>query len=263
MNQQLEWLRKPIAIACLALAAGANAAPVLWIDDGAGRLGKVDVATGTVTMVGNMGAVMTDIAFDPTGNLYGITFGSLYSINSTTAASTFIGNLGTSLNSLVFRADGTLYGANSSLYSINTSTGAATLIGNGGAGYTSSGDLAFVGGELYLSSTRPNSDTLFKLDTTTGAGTAVGAIGVSSVFGLATNNNVDLYGVAGTGVYSVNTLTGTGTLLVSYGGQGLGAANGTAFFAEAAPPVPEPETYALMLAGLGLVGYMAALRRRR
>ncbi len=30
-----------------------------------------------------------------------------------------------------------------------------------------------------------------------------------------------------------------------------------------APPIPEPETYALMLAGLGIVGFVAARRRRR
>lgn len=251
-----------IAGAALAVAGAAQAVPVLWIDDASGNLGKVDVATGAVTLVGDMGAVMTDIAFDPSGNLYGITFGSLYSINATTAATTFIGSLGASLNSLVFSASGTLYGANTSLFSVNTATGAASVIGNGGAAYSSSGDLAFVGGALYLSSTLPSSDNLVRLNHATGAATLVGPIGVSSVFGLATNDNINLYGVAGTNVYSVSTASGAGTLLVNYGAQGLGVANGTAFFAEAAPPVPEPETYALMLAGLGVLGLVARRKRK-
>jgi hypothetical protein len=38
--------------------------------------------------------------------------------------------------------------------------------------------------------------------------------------------------------------------------------SGAAGFNEPPPPIPEPETYALMLAGLGLVGYMTRRRRR-
>lgn len=252
--------RNTILMVCLTAAASASAEPVLWIDDSSGNLGKVDVATGAVTMVGNMGAVMTDIAFDPSGNLFGITFGNLYSIDPVTASSTIIGNLGTSLNSLVFSSAGTLYGANSSLYSINTSTGVASFVGNGGAAYNSSGDLAFVDGNLYLSSTFPVSDSLTQINTATGVGTAVGPMGVSNVYGLATNDNVNLYGVAGTSVYAVNTITGASTFLVNYGGHGLGVANGTAFFLEAAP-IPEPETYAMLLAGLGLLGFMTHRRK--
>lgn len=263
--------KSALRVATAALAAGvvatAHADPALWIDDAFGNLGVVDVLTGAVTLIGNMGVSMTDIAFDPTGKLYGISFGSLYSIDTSTAASTLIGNLGTNLNSLVFSSTGTLYAANNRLYSVDVSSGAATSIGNGGQAYSSSGDLAFVGGNLYLSSTSPSSDSLIRLDTSSGAGSFVGGIGVRNVFGLATDNNIDLYGVAGTGIYGVNTATGAGTLRVNFGGQGLGAANGTAFFAEAGapttptPPIPEPGTYALMLAGLGATA-LAARRRR-
>jgi hypothetical protein len=236
-----------------------NAAPVLWIDDVSGRLGKVDVATGDVTVVGNMGVVMTDIAFDPTGNLYGISFNKLYQINKDTAAPTPVGNTGITSNSLVFDADGTLYTANNALYKLNPSTGAATRIGSGGTAYNSSGDLAFIAGELYLSSVG-GVDNLIKLNKTTGAGALVGSIGQAAVYGLATNNNVDLFGVAGTNILSVNTATGAGSTLVNFGGKGLGVAYGSSFIEEAAPPVPLPA--AVWLFGSGLLGLIGFARRK-
>jgi len=51
-------------------------------------------------------------------------------------------------------------------------------------------------------------------------------------------------------------ITGTGV-----GSLGKGAYQFSAYTAPVAAPVPEPETYALMLAGLGVVGFVA--RRRR
>lgn len=248
------------ALVVASLGQGAMAAPVLWVSDGDGTLGTVDVATGAATVVGQMSQVMTDIAFDSSGNLWGITFGQLFKINSTTAATTLVGNLGTSLNSLVFGADGTLYSANNSLWKINTSTGVASLIGSGG-GYTSSGDLAFIGSQLFLTATGGASDRLFDLNEATGAGTFIGNLGVSSAFGLATDNNINLYGVAGQGVYSINTGTGAASFLNNYAGTSLGAAFGSAFFSEAGAPVPEPGTIALT--GLALLAAFGASARRR
>ncbi len=245
-----------------ALGGAASAEPTLWIDDADGRLGKVDVATGAVTIVGVMRVTMTDIAFDPAGSLYGISSNSLYRINPASAAITLVGNLGAAnLNSLVFDSAGNLYAASSSLYSISVTTGAASLIGNGGTTYRSSGDLAFVGGALYLSSSSPTADSLIRLNTTTGAGTALGPIGIDRVFGLATSDNINLYAVAGTGIYSVNTFTGAANLLVNYGGQGLSAANGTAFISEAIP-IPEPATYVLFAMGISLLSLRTRLTRR-
>jgi hypothetical protein len=259
-------------VSAIVLVAGlmtsVNAADVVWVNDDLGKLGKVDVTTGTVTMVGDMGVILSDIAFAPNGDLYGIGFveidnlapSTLYKIDPLTAAVTTIGLLGLDgANALVFGVDGTLYTASSidiGLYSVNTSTGASSFLGT--TGFASAGDLAFVNGNLYMSSVN---DDLILIDIDgTIAGTNVGPIGASSVFGLASPGNGVLYAAAGTGIFSVNLGTGAGTLLSDYAGQGLSLAYGTAFITES---VPEPSS--LILAGLSFagVGIMGHRRRRK
>jgi hypothetical protein len=265
MHQIIAFIRIAIATMLFTLGAAAgvaHAGPLLWISDSEGQLGTVDTANGAVQVIGSIGTTMVDLAFDPSGHLYGTSGPDLFSIDTATALPTYIGNLGTMVTSLVFGADGTLYGADTSLYTINPTTGFASTLGNGGTSYASAGDLAFIGNALYLSSTSFPQDVLVQLDTATGAGTLIGQLGTANMYGLASNDRLTLYGVAGTEVFTIDPSSGASTLLGSYGEQGLGTAYGTAFLYESAPAIPEPSGYILAIAGLGLLGMTSGRRAR-
>jgi hypothetical protein len=255
-------------------AVPAVASPIdLWVDDAVGNLGTVDISTGTVTLIGNSGVVLTDIAFSPTGVLYGVDFNNLYTINTSTGHASVVGSLGAAFdaNALVFGSDGTLYTATTNgsgtnaLYTINPATGHGTLVGP--LGFSSGGDLAFINGTLFLST---SANQLVTVNPSTGAGTLVGNIGVANVFGLATPDNSTLYGVAGQDVYLLDTSTGAGTLVLNYGGHGLGIANGESFIAEATnpqspPPIgvtPEPSPIILVGSSIFLLLSGRSLSRR-
>ncbi|WP_337176824.1 hypothetical protein [Paludisphaera sp.] len=243
-------IRCSMVVVVALLTGSVQAAPILWVNDSGGNIGKVDVATGDVELVGNAGVVLTDIGFDPDGNLFGVSFTGFYSVSKTTGAATLIGSLGTGdSNALVFSSTGVAYAmgnAGDNLYTVDVSTGAATSIGDVG-GFASAGDLAFHNGQLYLASTT-NQLINVALGPPVG-GTAVGPFGVSEVFGLANASNNVLYAVAGTSVYSVDVATGAATFVVDYGGQGLGQAFGQAFITEAGA-VPEPGAYLMLAIGL-------------
>jgi hypothetical protein len=245
----------------------------LWVDDANGEIGKVDVTTDAVTLVGNSGRILTDIAFDPNGNLFGIDQTNLYRINTITGAATVVGalnpaiptvpsNIGTiPANSLVFSNSGVLFTATNQLYTINPGTAADTRIGALGGSFISAGDLAFVNGTLFLSDTQ---NRLLSVDPATGVATLIGNMGVADVFGLATPDNVTLFGVAGTSVYSLDPATGNATLAVNFGGHGLGQAFGEAFISEAGAPAsaPEPSSLLLVSAAALLVFGVKGVRRR-
>lgn len=171
-----------------------------------------------------------------------------------------LGSVSGTANALVFGADGTLYMAGSTLYTVNTLTGATTAIGS--IGFQSGGDLAFIGGDLFMAS---SGNQLIEVDVLTGSGTLVGNLGVSSMFGLATPDNLNLYGVAGQSVYLVDTTSGAAALQSTFSPTLSGGAFGLAFLSEAGGGgggnVAEPGTLALI--SLALLGIVGGRRRSR
>ena len=248
------------AVTALLFVNSVQAGPIMHLHDSQGRLGTVDVATGDVNIIGQMDQVMTDIAFDPSGNLWGINFSGLYSIDADTASTNFVGNHGVSSgNALVFNTDGTLYAAGdttTNLYSLNTSNAAATSLGD--MGYFSGGDLAFNSGGFYMAS---SSNELISIAlNNVSSSSSVGSFGVNNMFGLATGDNGQLYGVADTSIYDIDVLTGAASNGTSFASQGMEQAFGQSFYTEAAVDVPEPGTLALL--GTGIFGLIASRKRQ-
>ena len=251
------------ALICEPVQAG----PVVYVNDATNHLAKLDVASGNSTILGTLPTAITDIALSPTGTLYGVdTTFNLWQINPVNATGIDIGTVGSFVNALTFSSDGTLYGAgNSKLFTINVTTAARTKVGTF-ANYTSSGDLAFdQSGNLFLSATSGSgNDDLLRLNTHTGAATLVGSIGFDTVYGLAPGPNDVLYGMSSDTekVITINTTTGAGSVLSSYGGGLLSPIYGATSFAQ---PVPETSTtvsFGLLLC-LGVGGMAWSARRKK
>eukprot|EP00913_Durusdinium_trenchii_P010900 g10229.t1 len=179
-----------------------------------------------VQVIGNTGVVLTDIAFDADGNLYGISFTDFYRVNPATAAVTLIGAHGIpGGNALEFGPNGVLYAAGettSSLFSINPQTGRSSY--RRFIGYESGGDLAYRNGDLFLTS---NTDELIRIPLASGGGgTIVGSLNQVDVYGLDVATDGAMYAVAGTVLSRIDPATGAGTVIANYSGQGLGTAYG-------------------------------------
>jgi hypothetical protein len=89
-------------------------------------------------------------------------------------------------NALGAGPDGFLYAALVDVYRLDPDTGAAQTLGSLPPGYASSGDLAFLGGKMFVSTDGPCGGALVQFDPATGASTVLGGDGLGCVYGLAT-----------------------------------------------------------------------------
>ena len=194
--------------------------PTSLLVTASGQLSRVNVLTGELAVLANLNTILTDIAISPDGRIFGISFSSLYNIDSVTGDLSKIGDFVTDngMNSLEFSSNGELYGSsnssNSDLYKINLETGRASSISSGtNTNFISSGDLAFIPSRNHFfassRSTDNSGDILYYLGLD-GTSKEIGNIGFSNVWGLNFENG-NLFGYTDKKQIIINMDTGAAT----------------------------------------------------
>jgi hypothetical protein len=251
--------------AILATSAISVKANPLYVSTSRGEVGSVDEATGAYTpLLNSIG--FTDIALDPAGDLWGITFSNLYSIDLTTNTTNLVGGLGGGgMNGLGFSNDGNLYGTGrNGFYSIDTNTGAASQIASI-SGFSSSGDLEYdKTRDLFWATS--SGDSLWTISKD-GIANKVGNIGYRSVYGLAFGEDNTLFGYTGDGrQLALDPETGAGTFVKNITGMNGSAGTlwGSASHNVVLPTAPTqstPEPSSIL--GLATLGVFMLRRKYR
>jgi hypothetical protein len=129
MRKAIQGFAIAAAFAFCSYASSAKAS-LIYVSVFNGELQTIDTTTRVTTLIGNTDVVLSDIAFSPSGTLFGVDFinnTNLYTISLAPGltTTTLVGSLGgVFVNALGFDSAGVLYGAGrNTLFTINTSTG--------------------------------------------------------------------------------------------------------------------------------------------
>lgn len=223
----------------------------------AGTLYQLDPRSFRVTRIGDFdfppgsAEAMTDLAVTAEGDLWGVTFTSLYRIDRETARVTMVAPLGAGLagyNALTFIPRGilgsreVLVAATSAgeYFQLDQSTGAPSRLGSYGALLGSSGDLVSVAGDgptagTFATVTSGGREQLARIDPRSGRATVIGPTGTSGTYGLG-YWRARLYGFNTAGqVVTIDLATGAATpVATERGAVWYGA--GVTTLAPTAPP---------------------------
>jgi hypothetical protein len=172
---------------------------------------EVALPAGTLRRISALGTLF-DIALHPNGVLYGTIDNVLYTVDRASGALVQVKTLlDAGFNALDAAPDGTLYGgALDEVRTIDPATGATTVAARLPAGEVSSGDLAFVEGNLFITTKGGGAafDRLVAVDVGSQSARVVGPVGFACVFGLA-EFGATLYGFTCEGrVLKIDTRTG-------------------------------------------------------
>lgn len=172
-------------------------------------------------------STITDIAVAQNGDIYITSFDELYKFDIADKALYPIGSHNLTLNALEFSSDGTLYGAgpNSTvLWEIDPDNALPTFVMD--TGRYSAGDLSFIDGDLYLSTT---SGELRHIDLNTLTAETSGFHGVQGLWGLAYTADNTLFGVAKDQVFLINPSDASVSLVGTFPFADFEQASGASF----------------------------------
>ncbi len=181
------------------------------------RLFEIDLPSGRTHPLGFTGMPLTDIALHPNGTLYGALMGQLVTVDYLRATTTRVADVPGRFVGLEVSAGGTLYGSTDArVVRIDLVAGRAIDVTQFPAGFSASGDLAFVQDTLYgtaMSNMGPSDDVLVRLPLDGRPSTVIGATGVRCLWGLAPLGTT-LYGMSCMGdVVLVDVTNGSTRLL--------------------------------------------------
>ncbi|HZF81284.1 MAG TPA: DUF4394 domain-containing protein [Rubrivivax sp.] len=266
-------------------AANASAIPLVGLTS-ANQIARFDsaspAASTAVSITGlAAGDRLVGIDYRPSNNqMYGISLSNqLYTINEFTGAASFVAARSSPIinNTLAYGIDFNpvadaagaaslrLVSSSGNNYAINASTGAVTLAQDIASGFANVAYSAASGGATSLYYINSSTDSLHVATTAFNAPTIsfvgplgrdvlrVGGFDIGGGMGFAALNSDDGPSLM-TGIYAVNLSTGALTMQGSYNGTLSGLT---------VSAVPEPGTYAMLLAGLAAVGGIARRRRVR
>jgi len=278
--------------ALVLIATSALAVPLeIYVSSKHGKVGKLDLSTGQITEEQSFTLTNTnyakyglvDIAFDTSGQLYGLTFDTFYKLDLASGDVIASNNFGTKnqsktwLNALVIGADdggkevGYAMGYdNTNLFKMDLDTGEKTDTG-WSTGWYSHGDLEWDGNDnLILAGGPTGRDESFLIDLDPVNQTVDSAEAITDASSDEPYNNVyalayiddTMYGILNNtdnltyDYFTIDLATGAATLLGTEAFGDFGPIYGSAVKAS---PTPEPAT--MMLVGVGLIG-IAGIRRR-
>ena len=182
-----------LLLVCLLLTTCCMADTYYTTTNDGSAIAKIDTNTGTATIIGPTGSFADyGLAMDPAGKLFTL-------VNSYN---------------------------NAQLASVNSTTGAATVYGVP-VGLPNMMVMEFApDGSLYTASWTTNQ--LYKMNVATGQATLIGNLGFGGVMDFAFDTNGKLFGIAGTGLWQIDPLTGASTLAANFSGTD-GCVMGIAF----------------------------------
>lgn len=183
------------------------------------ELYEIDPFNGTHQFITSVPGLL-DFDTSPDGTLWGVTSSTLYRFDEVDRDWSSVGSVfGLSgVNGFAIDTGGNAYATGGNrLYAIDLTDGGSELIGTMGGFYSSSGDCVVDKSNiLYMTSTGSLGDVLVRLDAATGAGTTIGDIGFSGVYGLTAAWGY-LFGVTSSGqLIEIDPGTGEGTLVATF-----------------------------------------------
>jgi outer membrane protein assembly factor BamB len=208
----------------------AHAAAPIYVNTGE-SLYTWDIDAKTASWIGRFETLdgvglsdMVDIAIDSEGALYGAIGTTLYRIDAEDARCEADRSLSTSGTGLTFAGDGRLVVAGGALVAVDLGTGVEEELVADGTWATSGDVVGVPEGTLEWSVRGDGGDTWVSVDPSLGVATERGAVGASSLWGVAYAEGT-VFAFSGDGyVYTVDPATGAGTFVVDAALSFYGAA---------------------------------------